>query len=54
MRAMSDLKMNRLLNLIDEWAQANASKGKMSPGITHPPPRRKTALQFAGKIEKNF
>jgi putative flavoprotein involved in K+ transport len=31
MCALSDLKMNRLLNLIDEWAQANGFDGMVEP-----------------------
>jgi putative flavoprotein involved in K+ transport len=31
MCALSDLKMNRLLNLIDEWAQANGFDGTVEP-----------------------
>jgi putative flavoprotein involved in K+ transport len=37
MCALSDLKMNRLLNLIDEWAQANGFDGKVEPPHRLPP-----------------
>ncbi len=37
MCALSDLKMNRLLNLIDEWAQANGFDGMVEPPHRLPP-----------------
>jgi putative flavoprotein involved in K+ transport len=37
MCALSDLKMNRLLNLIDEWAQANGFDGTVEPPHRLPP-----------------
>jgi putative flavoprotein involved in K+ transport len=37
MCALSDLKMNRLLNLIDEWAQANGFDGMVEPSHRLPP-----------------
>lgn len=37
MCALSDLKMNRLLNLIDEWAQANGFDGRAEPPHRLPP-----------------
>jgi putative flavoprotein involved in K+ transport len=37
MCALSDLKMNRLLNLIDEWAQANGFDGAVEPPHRLPP-----------------
>jgi putative flavoprotein involved in K+ transport len=37
MCALSDLKMNRLLNLIDEWAQANGLDGMVEPPHRLPP-----------------
>jgi putative flavoprotein involved in K+ transport len=36
--ALSDLKMNRLLGLIDDWAARNEIVGEMSGGV--PPPQR--------------
>jgi putative flavoprotein involved in K+ transport len=39
MCALSDLKMNRLLNLIDEWARANDLDGKVEPPRRLPPTR---------------
>jgi putative flavoprotein involved in K+ transport len=36
--ALSDLKMNRLLGLIDDWAARNEIVGEMSEGV--PPPQR--------------
>jgi putative flavoprotein involved in K+ transport len=39
MCALSDLKMNRLLNLIDEWARANDLDGKVEPPLRLPPTR---------------
>ena len=39
MCAMSDLKMNRLLNLIDDWATTNALDGKVEPPHRLPPTR---------------
>jgi putative flavoprotein involved in K+ transport len=35
--ALSDLKMNRLLNLIDEWAQTNGFDGMVEPSHRLPP-----------------
>jgi putative flavoprotein involved in K+ transport len=37
MCALSDLKMNRLLNLVDEWAQANGFDGMVEPPRRLPP-----------------
>jgi putative flavoprotein involved in K+ transport len=37
MCALSDLKMNRLLNLIDEWASANGLDGRVEPPRRLPP-----------------
>jgi len=37
MCALSDLKINRLLNLIDEWAQANGFDGMVEPPHRLPP-----------------
>ena len=37
MCALSDLKMNRLLNLIDEWATANGLDGRTEPPHRLPP-----------------
>ena len=37
MCALSDLKMNRLLNLIDEWAQANGFDDMVEPSHRLPP-----------------
>jgi putative flavoprotein involved in K+ transport len=37
MCALSDLKMNRLLDLIDEWARANGLDGKVQPSDRLPP-----------------
>src|ERR1700723_402525 len=37
MCALSDLKMNRLLKLIDEWAQANGFDGMVEPPHRVPP-----------------
>jgi putative flavoprotein involved in K+ transport len=37
MCALSDLKMNRLLNLIDEWARANGFDGMVEPPHRLPP-----------------
>jgi len=37
MCALSDLKMNRLLNLVDEWAQANGFDGMVEPPHRLPP-----------------
>ena len=37
MCALSDLKMNRLLNLIDEWAQTNGFDGMVEPSHRLPP-----------------
>jgi putative flavoprotein involved in K+ transport len=37
MCALSDLKMNRLLNLIDAWAQANGFDGLVEPSHRLPP-----------------
>jgi putative flavoprotein involved in K+ transport len=39
MCALSDLKMGRLLDLIDEWAQANGLDGKVGPPHRLPPTR---------------
>jgi putative flavoprotein involved in K+ transport len=39
MCALSDLKMNRLLTLIDEWAQANGLDGQVGPSHRLPPTR---------------
>jgi len=39
MCALSDLKMNRLLNLIDEWARANDLDAKVEPPLRLPPTR---------------
>ena len=35
--ALSDLKMNRLLNTIDEWATANGLDGEVEPSSRLPP-----------------
>jgi putative flavoprotein involved in K+ transport len=43
MCALSDLKMNRLLNLIDEWAQANGVDGIVEPPQRLPPTEVKEA-----------
>jgi putative flavoprotein involved in K+ transport len=52
MCALSDLKMNRLLNLIDEWAQANGFDGMVEPPHRLPPTEVEQApplaLDFAG------
>ena len=52
MCALSDLKMNRLLNLIDEWAQANGFDGMVEPPHRLPPtevePAPPLALDLAG------
>jgi putative flavoprotein involved in K+ transport len=37
MCALSDLKMNRLLNLVDDWAQANGFDGMVEPPRRLPP-----------------
>src|SRR5262245_37142779 len=43
MCAMSDLKMNRLLELIDEWARANGLDGTVEPPDRLPPTRVETS-----------
>jgi putative flavoprotein involved in K+ transport len=47
MCAMSDLKMNRLLDLIDEWARANGHEDTMPPPHRLPPTRVEDAPPLA-------
>ena len=50
MCALSDLKMNRLLNLIDEWAQTNGFDGMVEPSHRLPP----TAVEEAPPLALDF
>jgi putative flavoprotein involved in K+ transport len=50
MCALSDLKMNRLLNLIDEWAQTNGFDGLAEPSHRLPP----TAVEEAPPLALDF
>ena len=50
MCALSDLKMNRLLNLIDEWAQMNGFDGMVEPSHRLPP----TAVEEAPLLALDF
>jgi putative flavoprotein involved in K+ transport len=43
MCALSDLKMGRLLDLIDDWARANGLDGKVEPASRPPPTRVEAA-----------
>jgi putative flavoprotein involved in K+ transport len=48
--ALSDLKMNRLLNTIDEWATANGLDGEVEPPRRLPP----TEVEAAPPLEINL
>ena len=50
MCALSDLKMNRLLNLIDEWAQTNGFDGMVEPSHRLPP----TVVEEAPPLALDF
>ena len=55
MCALSDLKMNRLLNLIDEWAQTNGFDGRSSrrTGCRRPRSRKPRRLLWISPMERS-